>query len=492
MKGTILTDYSKDLILKTDASNVGLGAVLLQERNGELLPIQWASKKLTSTEQRYTISEKETLAVFWGIKKFEYDLRGRRFKLITDHKALENIRIKPNSNNNRINRWIEQIQEYDFTIQYQKPENLVGADALSRINETNGKDNKTKERANLINQGKISKHVIKEGGKEYWISDNGMKREMPNVECRKSLILAAHEELNHRGVEPTYYKIKQKYYWIGLKQSVENVIKKCEVCTRLNRKNRIGHDFVETNKQFEKVAIDLVDLRAENKYILLGIDYFSRFILAEAILDKRASTVINVLQRWFQEWSPEEIVSDNGREFNNEAMREFVVSRRIDHRKVAPESHKSNGRVERAIRTIRDGLLKSNRNSLNEKLAHVVNSYNKTYHKAIKMTPFEAIKGDDDQLVVENSKYGKYATKFNRGTREKYKMGQNVLICKKENLGRDTKDCKGRFNEKGMIVGVFENDFYLVKKEDGKMIKKRYFDIKNDVSYGLNVSETAV
>lgn len=108
------------------------------------------------------------------------------------------------------------------------------------------------------------------------------------------------------------------------------------------------------------------------------------------------------------------------------------------------------------------------------------------------MTPFEAIKGDDDQLVVKNSKYGKYATKFKRGTREKYKAGQNVLICKKENLGRDTKDCKGRFNEKGMIVGVFENDSYLVKKEDGKMIKKRYFDIKNDVSYGLNVSETAV
>lgn len=64
MKGIMLADYSKEFILKTDASNVGLGAVLPQEKNGQLLPIQWASKKLTSTEQRYTISEKEMLAVF--------------------------------------------------------------------------------------------------------------------------------------------------------------------------------------------------------------------------------------------------------------------------------------------------------------------------------------------------------------------------------------------------------------------------------------------
>lgn len=103
MKGIMLADYSKEFILKTDASNVGLGAVLPQEKNGQLLPIQWASKKLTSTEQRYTISENEMLAVFWGIKKFDYDLRGRRFKVTTDHKALENIRSKPNFNNNRIN-----------------------------------------------------------------------------------------------------------------------------------------------------------------------------------------------------------------------------------------------------------------------------------------------------------------------------------------------------------------------------------------------------
>jgi RNase H-like domain found in reverse transcriptase len=122
--------------LKTDASNSGMGGVLLQKNvKGELVPIQWSSKKFTPTERRYAISEKEMFAVFWAIKKFEYELRGRRFKLITDHKALEEIRKKPCFNNNRINRWDEKIQDFDFSVEYNKGELLVVPDALSRLHE---------------------------------------------------------------------------------------------------------------------------------------------------------------------------------------------------------------------------------------------------------------------------------------------------------------------------------------------------------------------
>ena len=105
MKELMLPNYEKAFMLKTDASNSGLGAALLrQDAEGRWVPIQWASKKLTRTEERYGITEKEMLAVFWGIKKFEYELRGRKFILETDHKALEEIREKPYFENNRVNR----------------------------------------------------------------------------------------------------------------------------------------------------------------------------------------------------------------------------------------------------------------------------------------------------------------------------------------------------------------------------------------------------
>jgi hypothetical protein len=73
------------------------------------------------------------LPVILGIEKFAYELRGRRKHLITDHKALELIRSKAEFGNNRINRWVEKIQNYDFSIQYKKGEELIDADALSRV-----------------------------------------------------------------------------------------------------------------------------------------------------------------------------------------------------------------------------------------------------------------------------------------------------------------------------------------------------------------------
>jgi hypothetical protein len=100
-----LPDYKREFIVKTDASNTGIGAVLLQENErGERVPIQWASKKLTPAETRYTITEKEMLAVLWGVKKFDYELRGRKFNLVTDHKALSFMKTKPEFANARVAR----------------------------------------------------------------------------------------------------------------------------------------------------------------------------------------------------------------------------------------------------------------------------------------------------------------------------------------------------------------------------------------------------
>lgn len=60
-----------------------------------------------------------------GIKKFEYELRGRKFKLVTDHKALTELRKKGQFNNNRVNRWADLIQEFDFEVEYNKGDDLL-------------------------------------------------------------------------------------------------------------------------------------------------------------------------------------------------------------------------------------------------------------------------------------------------------------------------------------------------------------------------------
>ena len=78
-----LPDLSKPFVLRTDASGVGVAAVLLQENDWKLYPVGYSSKKLNLTEARYPIIEKECLAVVWGIKMFKLYLAGRRFTLQT-------------------------------------------------------------------------------------------------------------------------------------------------------------------------------------------------------------------------------------------------------------------------------------------------------------------------------------------------------------------------------------------------------------------------
>ena len=75
--------------MSADASKLALGAVLLQEIGEELWqPVEYASRKMTDTETRYAMVEKEALAITWACEKFDYYLIGRKFEVETDHKPL--------------------------------------------------------------------------------------------------------------------------------------------------------------------------------------------------------------------------------------------------------------------------------------------------------------------------------------------------------------------------------------------------------------------
>ena len=96
-------------VLRTDASDIGIGAVLLQEFEGEgQLPIASASKKLLPREKNYSVIEKECLAIIWGVEKFRKYLYGVEFLLETDHKPLSYMQTAKVINP-RIMRWAREI-----------------------------------------------------------------------------------------------------------------------------------------------------------------------------------------------------------------------------------------------------------------------------------------------------------------------------------------------------------------------------------------------
>ena len=128
-----LPDPTKTFILRTDASAVGLGCILLQYTDDVAYPVAYAGRTLSPAERNYSTIERECLAIVWAIEKFKYYLVGQKFHLEVDHKPLVYLN-KFKGSNPRLMRWALALQSYRFTLVHIAGRDNIGADLLSRLN----------------------------------------------------------------------------------------------------------------------------------------------------------------------------------------------------------------------------------------------------------------------------------------------------------------------------------------------------------------------
>ena len=125
-------NFDKVFYLQTDASDRGIGAVLLQEDCGIRHPVMYISKKLNSAEEAYSTIEKECLAIVKSVQKLREYLLGTEFVIECDHFPLQWLN-KAKDNNMRLLRWSLLLQEYRFRIHHIPGVKNAVADLLSRF-----------------------------------------------------------------------------------------------------------------------------------------------------------------------------------------------------------------------------------------------------------------------------------------------------------------------------------------------------------------------
>ena len=119
-------------VLDTDASNWAIGAVLSQKQEGTERVIAYASRKLSKAEMNYCVTRRELLAIVFFLKYFRHYLLGRPFLVRTDHAALQWLRRTPEVMGQQA-RWLNTMEEYDFTVMHRPGSRHGNADAMSRL-----------------------------------------------------------------------------------------------------------------------------------------------------------------------------------------------------------------------------------------------------------------------------------------------------------------------------------------------------------------------
>ena len=392
--GPVLTyfDHTKEVKLQTDASNCGLGAVLLQ---GEK-PVAYASKALNQTEENYATIEKELYAVLFGCKRFHHYLYGRQVIVESDHKPLESIMRKPlSAAPPRLQRMILQLQRYDIIITHKPGKQIPVADTLSRkpiecydnslsegmdyqihavISSAPVSDRKMAEiKAATAQDEQLSalKKVIIAGWSEskkkcspavaeFWnhrdeISEadgillKGEKIIVPHA-LRAEMLTRIHA--GHLGMEKCKQRARDVLFWPGMGQQIETLVASCSIC--LERRNSVPKEPMLTHpipdRPWQVIATDLFTWNSSD--YIVAVDYYSRYFEVEKIASLTSSTVTQKLRAMFARFGiPQTIVSDNGPCYSSQEFKAFAHAWDFEHITSSPLYPQSNGLAEKTVQT---------------------------------------------------------------------------------------------------------------------------------------------
>lgn len=438
-------DFSKKFFLHCDASDHGIGAVLVQlDADGQEKPIAFMSKKLTTAQRNYSVTERECLAAVEAIRKFRCYLELQEFEVVTDHSSLLWLMRQPDLSG-RLARWVFKLQPYKFTISHRKGKEHVVPDALSRIPHEDisameivqpeidlnspffDDDDYIELKAKVLaNESKLpdlkvmDRFVYKRT--EHYSGDSDQENRAWRLwvpyRLRRDVISRAHESAvtSHGGMAKTVNLLKRHFFWPDMVRNVRDFVRDCEVCKTTKAPNMIlrppmGKQTVSI-RPFQRFYIDLLGPYPRSKSghigLLIVLDHMSKFHWL-CPLRKFTSAAIQdfLLRHIFHVYGvPETIVSDNGSQFKANDLNAFFTNYGINHIYTALYSPQANAseRVNRSLIAGIRAFLKDDHRQWDENLSSISCALRNSIHQTINCSPYHALFGFD--MVTHASTYG--------------------------------------------------------------------------------------
>lgn len=430
---THLGIFDPDLkpIVMADASPVGLGAVLLQEKGDDVRVICYTSRSLSTVERRYSQTEKEALALVFAVERLRIYLLGREFDLVTDHKPLQTVFSPASKPCARLERWLLRLQGFNYRVRYAPGKNNL-ADPLSRLLQVkddvvtmndiyeknlvmftnhlapaavtlreirmeSAKDPEIAKICETLNAGQeVKDKPYSLLSQELCVVTNVLLRGTRIVvpaSLRARVLANAHE--GHPGICKIKDRLRTKVWWPGIDRQAEQIVRSCDACQKVG-KTIIKEQMTRRelpDGPWQDLAIDFKHLPSGHQLCVL-VDYFSKYVEASVLCSTTAEETIEFLDDCFARHGiPYSLTSDNGPPFNSHAFAEYLKTLGITHFTTIPYWARANGEVERQNRSLQKivkiaQLQKSNwKKEMNDYLL----MYRSTPHSVTRKTPAELL-----------------------------------------------------------------------------------------------------
>uniref|UniRef100_A0AAZ1X8S4 Gypsy retrotransposon integrase-like protein 1 n=1 Tax=Oreochromis aureus TaxID=47969 RepID=A0AAZ1X8S4_OREAU len=371
-------DARQPFIVDTDASNVGVRAVLSQQGEAGERVVAYFSRALGRAERNYCVTRRELLAVVLAVRHFRPYLHGCRFLLRTDHASLTWL-LNFKHPEGQVARWLEVLQGYDFEIQHRAGRQHGNADALSR------RPCMAVECRYCLRQEERAQEALwvataqatASGGGWLPLTTQQLKREqeadatlgqgrdllqllVPRL-LRSQVLELVHGSVGagHYGNAKTLRRLRGRFYWPGCRRDVELHVHCCDTCTA--QKGPTQRSTAPLQQYLVGAPMERVDVlgpfpvtESGNRYVLVVMDYFTKWPEAYAVPDQSATTTAErLVEEMFACFGVlAELHSDQGRNFESKVFGEICRQLGVEKTRTTPLHPQSDGLVERFNRTL--------------------------------------------------------------------------------------------------------------------------------------------